>query len=84
MGSGVKRTGSALHFAVFLLLLLAADAASAAGPGFTPQKRIGRTIGDQWEPTSRPMVTVMCMSSIRSMAPYGIVPPALCPLSLYW
>ena len=51
MGSGVTRTGSALHFAVFLLLLLAAHGASAAGPGFAPQKRIGHTIGDQWEPT---------------------------------
>jgi BNR repeat-like domain len=51
VGCGVKRTGSALHFAVLLLLLLAAHGASAAGPGFTPQKRIGHTTGDQWEPT---------------------------------
>jgi hypothetical protein len=51
VGSGVKRTGSALHFSVFLLLLLAAHGASAADPGFTPQKRMGHTTGDQWEPT---------------------------------
>ena len=33
-----------------LLLLLLAPAALAAGPGFTPQARLGFPDGDQWEP----------------------------------
>ena len=40
---------SRLEGLVFLLLLLAAHRASAAGPGFTAQKRMGHTTGDQWE-----------------------------------
>jgi hypothetical protein len=84
VGSGVRRTGSALHLAVFLLLLLAAHGASAAGPGFTPQKRIGHTTGDQWEPTLAADSHGHVLSSIRNMAPYGIVPAALCLRSLYW
>jgi len=50
VGSGGRRTGSALQFVIFLLLLLAAQSVLAAAPGFTPQRRLGFASGDQWEP----------------------------------
>jgi hypothetical protein len=38
------------RFAILLLLALASAQAALAVSNFTPQRRVGYTTGDQWEP----------------------------------
>jgi hypothetical protein len=50
-----SRTRTVLKFAIFLFLVvllsdLAASQAAQAVSGFSPQRRVGYTTGDQWEP----------------------------------
>jgi len=47
--SSLRRFHYRMIYALAVLFLLA-PAALAAGPGFTPQTRVGFTVGDQWEP----------------------------------
>lgn len=50
MGSHASRTPRVQKLASFLFLVLAATQAAQAVPGFAPQRRVGYTTGDQWEP----------------------------------
>lgn len=51
MGSEVGCARSAQKLAIFLIgVLLAVPAALAQGSGFNPQRRVGYSHGDQWEP----------------------------------
>lgn len=45
-----SRAGSVQKFAICLLLAVATAQAALAVPGFTPQRRVGYSTGDQWEP----------------------------------
>jgi hypothetical protein len=45
-----SRAGSVQKFAICLLLAVAMAQAALAVPGFTPQRRVGYSTGDQWEP----------------------------------
>lgn len=71
MGSAVGRARSARRLVVCLVVLLAASAALAQGSGFTPQKRVGYTTGDQWEPA----ITADGKGHVYILYPqYGAVP----------
>lgn len=61
-----------------LLALSLATSAWAAGPGFTPQTRVGFTAGDQWEPS----IAADAFGHLYVLYPqYGIFPGcATCPL----
>jgi hypothetical protein len=48
--SGSSRARSVHKFAIFLLLALASAQAALAVSSFSPQRRVGYTTGDQWEP----------------------------------
>jgi len=43
---------SKFHLALFLAGLLLAGTAAHAAPAFSPQERLGYTVGDQWEPAT--------------------------------
>jgi hypothetical protein len=45
-----SRAGSVQKSAICLLLAVAMAQAALAVPGFTPQRRVGYSTGDQWEP----------------------------------
>jgi hypothetical protein len=45
-----SRTRSAQKFAIGALLVILLAQAALAASGFTPQRRVGYTAGDQWEP----------------------------------
>jgi hypothetical protein len=45
-----SRARSVQKFAMYLLLAMATAQAALAVPGFTPQRRVGYSTGDQWEP----------------------------------
>lgn len=47
---GSSRAMSAQRFAICLLLALATSQAALAVPNFSPQRRVGYSAGDQWEP----------------------------------
>ena len=50
MVSGSRRARSVHKFAICLLLALASAQAALAVSSFSPQRRVGYTTGDQWEP----------------------------------
>ena len=50
MGSRSSRFRSVSKFALWLLVTLSTVQAALAVPNFSPQRRIGYTTGDQWEP----------------------------------
>jgi len=47
---GSSRAGGVQKFAIYLLLALASAQAALAVANFSPQRRVGYTTGDQWEP----------------------------------
>ncbi len=51
VGLKTSRATSVLRLAVFLLLALTTAQAALAAATFTPQRRVGYGIGDQWEPS---------------------------------
>ena len=64
-------THTRLHLGLFLAGLLLAGTAAQAAANFTPQERLGYTVGDQWEPA----VAADGFGHVYLLYPqYGLVP----------